>query len=202
MSEINPTWKGNEANTLEIFDATEMLNAPFRVLLSNSARAILDGEGNVQEVFIPDPEGLVKAVAQSRVLHPHKLNGADLRFLRSALQLKSKELAKRIAVTAEHMSRWERGEKPLSPQSEMLIRIFTYVSTLPFTTCKRAAAEKIADQVGKVFGSLNITPVHDIDDEISFVFERVPIDCEGGDHSHTLDGDNGLWDEPSPRKAA
>jgi transcriptional regulator with XRE-family HTH domain len=185
-------WKGFEATILDSYDATTLLNAPFKVFLLDSVKQILDSNGKVIEIVIPDPDGLVKAVAQSRVLHPHKLAGPDLKFLRSALGLKSKDLASRIAVTPEHMSRLEAGEKVLSPQSEMLVRIFTFVSTLPFTPKRMVDAEKVAEEVSKVFCSLSIVAVHSIDDDIELRFVR----CAPSEAGDPEQDEKGLWDVP------
>jgi transcriptional regulator with XRE-family HTH domain len=198
MSKATAKWKGNDAIILEAYDATEVLNTPFTVILKCSAKQVLDDAGNVVETIIPDPEGLVKAVAQARVLHAHKLNGAELKFLRSALGLKSKELGKAIAVTPEHMSRLEAGDKVMSPQSEMLVRIFTYVSTLPFTIRKEEEALKIATQVGNVFGGLSIKSCYAAEEKITLTLVRVPRDCPADDS----DFENGLWDEPADAVAA
>ncbi len=185
---------------MEEYDATALLNAPFTVWLVNSAKAVLDEAGALTDLVIPDPDGLNKAVAQSRVLHPHKLTGPDIKFLRSALGMKSKDLAAVLAVTPEHMSRSEAGDKVLSPQTEMLLRIYTFVKTLPFTPKKRAAAEKVAEQVGDVFSSLSIKAAHPIEDKMVLYFERrsrIPV----GELEHG-DDDKGCWEEPSKNIAA
>ena len=39
--------------TLETFDATTLLKAPFTVILTNSAKQVLDNDGNVIETIIP-----------------------------------------------------------------------------------------------------------------------------------------------------
>ncbi len=197
MSDTTAKWKGNEAIILDTFDATMLLNAPFTVILRKSAKQVVDSNGRVIETIIPDPEGLVKAVAQARVLHKHKLSGGELKFLRSALGLKSKELARAIAVTPEHMSRLEAGEKVLCPQSEMLVRIFTFVSTVQFTKRKMGEA---ATLVANVFSKLSISPCHIIDEKISLYFERVTRTSSAGDPGDS-DGE-GLWEEPSNSIAA
>lgn len=198
MSDAIATLERNKTIILETFDATALLKAPFTVILKNSAKQVVDGEGKVIEIIIPDPEGLVRAVAQARVLHEHKLNAADLKFLRLALGLKSKELADVISVTPEHVSRLEAGDKVLSPQSEKLVRIYTFVSTVPFTKRKLEEAVSI---VAKVFGKLSIAPCHLIDETIVFRFERIAIATPAGDPGCD-DGVDGLWDEPSEPVAA
>lgn len=192
MYEAIATQERNKTVTLETFDATTLLKAPFTVILKNSAKHVLDNDGKVIEIIIPDPEGLVKAVAQSRVLHKHKLSGSELKFLRSALGLKSKELAREISVTPEHMSRLEAGERVLSPQSEMLVRIYTFVSVVPFTKRKMGEA---ATLVARLFGKLSIAPCHPVGEKITLYFERIARTPSAGDPE---DSDEvGLWDEPA-----
>ncbi len=60
--------------------------------------------------IIPDMAGLVAAVAMSLVLAPYKLNGREIRFLRKAAGWSSKELADRLDVAAESITRWEKGQ--------------------------------------------------------------------------------------------
>ena len=76
---------------------------------------------------IPDFDGLVAAVAVSRALHPLKLRGEELRFLRKALEVSAKELAEIIGVTQETMSRWENNRDPITPAMEKLIRFMVVV---------------------------------------------------------------------------
>lgn len=189
---VNTQWKGKDAVLVETFDATEMLDAPFTVLLKESVKQVADGHGEVIETIIPDPDGLVKAVAQSRVLNPHKLSGVELKFLRSAMGMKSKEFAQAIRVTPEHMSRLEAGDKILAPQSEMLVRIYTFVATLPFTSRKESEALKIAESVANVFCDLSIKPCRLVDDKVVLVLTRgrrvTPADDSDPD-------DSGLWDD-------
>jgi len=194
MANAKIKWNGNTAVILESYDATDLLKAPFKVILKDSVKQVVDSEGVVLETIIPDPDGLIKAVAQARVLHPHKLVGPELKFLRTALGLRSKDLANAIAVSPEHMSRLEADDKVLSPQCEMLIRIYTYVSALPFTTKKEIVATQVAKQVGRVFGGLSIRPCHSIDETLEFVLVRKHRNPDIG----SLDNDdsNGTWDEP------
>jgi len=197
MASATPNWKGTHAILLDTYDATDLLNAPFKVILVKAAKKVTDEAGNLVEIIIPDPEGLMKAVAQCRILHTQKLNGQELKFLRSALGLKSKELANQIAVTPEHMSRLESGDKVLSPQSEMLVRIFTFVSTLRFTPKKEEEAMKVVDHLRGVFGNLSIKACHSIDKDVTLRLVRVPRSSSSGNGT-----DDGLWDEPTTSKAA
>lgn len=68
-------------------------------------------------------EGLIAAVAVARVMAPQKLSGRDVRFLRKALGWSSKELAAKLEVRGETVSRWENQKEPIGPTSEKLLRL-------------------------------------------------------------------------------
>lgn len=189
MNSATYQWNGDSAVVVPSYDATDLLNTPFNVVLKHSVKNVLNPKGEVQEVIVPDPDGLVKAVAQARALHHHKLSGPELKFIRAALGMKAKDLAKTIALSPEHLSRVEAGKLVLSPQSEMLVRIFTYVSTMPANPMKDA--QRIAKQVGEVFSTMHIKPCHHLDDKVSIVLTRVQ--CEDGG----IEDSDGTWDEPS-----
>ena len=72
---------------------------------------------------IPDLEGLIAAVAVTRVIHDLKLNGGEIRFLRKAVAMTARTLADRLEVTPETVSRWENGKDPIGPTSEKLLRL-------------------------------------------------------------------------------
>jgi DNA-binding transcriptional regulator YiaG len=194
MNKSNGQWKGEKADEVAVYDATQMLNAPFKVLLRNSVKQLVAKDGTVIETFVPDPLGLIKAVAQARALHPHKLDAKELKFIRSALGLKSFELAEAIAVSPEHLSRVEGGKAVLSPQSEMLVRIFTYITSLPEHPNKNVTLR--AKQVGLVFGAVNIKSCHSIDDEIIVTLSRTLVAVSDGQENDET------WDNVLPFESA
>ena len=63
-------------------------------------------------------EGLRAAMAVTRVNDPLKLNGREIRFLRKALGYTGKELAEKMQVTAESVSRWENDKELMRPMGE------------------------------------------------------------------------------------
>jgi DNA-binding transcriptional regulator YiaG len=195
MSNVNLKEKEHPPNVLAEYDATKLLKSPFKVILNDSVYQVLDDAGNLTQTVIPEPEGLIKAVALARVLHPHKLSGADIKFLRSALGKKSKDLARGIALTPEHLSRCEHGVHPLSPQSEMLVRIYTYVSTLPFTSKKKEDAEQIAGHISKVFEGLNVRSAHSIEDKLVLYFSLGHRDEDDAGETCAIPNDDELWDQ-------
>ena len=72
---------------------------------------------------IPDLEGLRAAMAVKRVNDPLKLNGTEIRFLRKALGYTGKELAEKMQVSAESVSRWENNKELMRPIGEKLLRL-------------------------------------------------------------------------------
>jgi len=83
-----------------------------------------EGCGDVLKTTIPDFEGLVSAVAVTRIKHALKLDGTEIKFLRKALGVTAKKLAGDLEVTPETFSRWENGKDPIGPTSEKLLRTF------------------------------------------------------------------------------
>jgi transcriptional regulator with XRE-family HTH domain len=196
MNKASIGWKGDGASILEVYDATKLLNTPFKVLLKESVKQILDDDGQVAEIFVPDPDGLLRAVAQYRVLHSQKLSGPDLKFLRKALDIKAKDFAVAVELSAEHLSRVEAGEKVLSPSSEKLVRIFTtYMFSYPLAKGD-IDAKKFTDKVSSVFNRLSIKSCYDSSQELTLVFEHVPCIVENPN------ADDGTWSETSELIAA
>jgi hypothetical protein len=84
------------------------------VVILNAARQFVCVEcGEDNGISVPDIDGLEAAVAVTRVMTPVKLRGSELRFLRRALGLKAKELAERLEVADETISRWENDKSPI-----------------------------------------------------------------------------------------
>jgi hypothetical protein len=71
---------------------------------------------------IPQLAELIAATAVWRVMIPIKLNGEEIRFLRQALELQSKELASVLSVEPETVSRWENREQPITEGNEKNLR--------------------------------------------------------------------------------
>ena len=62
-------------------------------------------------------------------MHPAKMTGQELRFLRTEMGLTQAQLAEILKVTLLTVSRWERNESPIRDEAEMLIRMLS-VETL------------------------------------------------------------------------
>jgi len=66
---------------------------------------------------------LQKVIAVCLAFKPVLLSGSEIRAMRSILRLKSKDLAEKLGVGPEHLSRIENGHEPISPQLDKLIRL-------------------------------------------------------------------------------
>jgi DNA-binding transcriptional regulator YiaG len=79
--------------------------------------------GKVLSIFIPNLEGLAHAVALSRVLNPTRLNGKEIAFIRNAIDLTQKDVARIVGYTPVQVSRWENDKQPISEAAEKLLRM-------------------------------------------------------------------------------
>jgi len=180
-----------ETRVVDLFDA-EDLRAPFKVLLHNAVQVTTDlNSGNIVSYKIPDLDGLLKMVAVSRVLNSRKLTGPDIKFLRKAVGIKQKDLAKSIEVSAEHLSRCEASAVAIAPASEKLVRIYILKAVInldKLQACKAKA--KLEDALDRILDELKPVSVHGAGDilELNFHRCRVPKDGAGNDEC-----DEGEW---------
>lgn len=72
---------------------------------------------------IPAPEQLMNVIAESVVMKPGLLTGAEIRFLRKRVGKKAADFAALINKTPEHYSKLETGALPLQEPTDKLIRL-------------------------------------------------------------------------------
>lgn len=77
------------------------------------------------EVQIPNILGLHKAMALALVAKRERLAPEEIRFLRTFLGYSSADLARKLGVTPQTVSRWERTDAPLrmKPAVDRLLRL-------------------------------------------------------------------------------
>jgi DNA-binding transcriptional regulator YiaG len=175
------------------FEAQD-IGAPFKVILHNAVKVRKNEEtGELVSYSIPDLEGLIVAVVISRILHPRKLFGADIKFIRKAICLKQKDLASKLEMSTEHVSRCETGALVMSPSSEKLLRILSLKSAMKLHKMKSCTAKtNIEDALDQLFDAIKPLPVFDVDDVLEFHFYRARPSSDGaGSH----DSDDGLWEQ-------
>jgi DNA-binding transcriptional regulator YiaG len=173
------------------FDAVE-LGAPFKVILHNAVSVTTNADsGEVVRYSIPDPDGLLKAIAISRALNERKLTGKDIKFLRKAVGIKQKDLASSIEMSPEHLSRCESGALVMSPASEKLLRIYIIKAVAKLHKLKACKAKaKLEDALERLFEKLKPMSVHNAGDalELNFHRSRCSYDSSGNDM------EDGEWD--------
>lgn len=81
-----------------------------------------DDDGD-EVVTIPNVAGLHKAIATAIVHHKAGMGGRELRFLRTEMGMTQAELAKVVHHDTQSIGRWERGECPIEPNAEAVIRL-------------------------------------------------------------------------------
>ncbi len=128
--------------------------------------------GEASDTTITDPEGLICAAAVTRIKVSVKLTGRDIRFLRQALDCTGRELATKLGVTPETVSRWENSREPIGLTSEKLLRL-----SVGLELSRRAPG---IDFDEKEVRCMEITPIQPTDpEEMRLWFERVPMRIEG-----------------------
>lgn len=186
----------------------EALGAPFTVVLKNGVSKKHDPKTGAEKIIIPDLKGLIGAVVRSRVLHPRKLGGDEVKFLRKSLGIKAKDLAEFLGMTPEHFSRCENGTKVLAPSSEKLFRILAFAGSHHETPSDllvlakepkskvpaKSKASKAADSLLTQFLSMKIETVFDPDDGLHFEFVRRVRQEDAAISSGQTDDDG--WVEP------
>jgi DNA-binding transcriptional regulator YiaG len=109
------------------YDA-DLLGAPFSVVLENSVWAeVCEKCESKVATIIPDLDDLVRSVAMCRAMMPRKLSGKEIKFLRTSVGCKAKEVAAKLDLAPEHLSRCENDVKPLGPLAERWFRLFIIV---------------------------------------------------------------------------
>jgi DNA-binding transcriptional regulator YiaG len=122
---------------------------------------------------IPDPDGLLRMVVMARILHSRKLFGPDIKFLRKAVGVKQKDLAPKIEMSPEHLSRCETGDLPIGPGSEKLLRLFLFKTVIKHHKFKECEAKtKLEEALDKLFDIITPVAAHGIEDELVFYFSR------------------------------
>lgn len=174
------------------YDA-KSLGAPFKVYLANGVTTTVEPNSGKMVTEIVDLPGLITAVVRSRILHSRKLSGDDLKFIRSALCLKAKDLAAALSLTPEHYSRCESGQKTMAVTTEKVYRGYVFLTSFSKDISVRESIQKhegIAKDffkedviralsgIQKLFIEMKIEPVFDAEKELSFTFSRQCMDKE------------------------
>ena len=83
---------------------------------------VCDDDGD-EVITIPNINGLHKAIATAIVTRFTGMSGKELRFLRTLMGKTQAELATEVHREGLAVGRWERGENPIDPNVEAIIRL-------------------------------------------------------------------------------
>lgn len=186
---------GQVTRVADQFEAVD-LRAPFKVFLNRSVKVTIDKTTGKQLSYqIPDVDGLVQAIVISRVLHPRRLNGGELKFLRKAVEMQQKELAENMELSVEYLSRCENNMHVMSPQTEKLMRVYflkTAVKLHKMNSCE--AKTRLDEWLDKLFDDHKPISVFDPDDALEFHFYHGKKASKNKGPAAKAD-DPGQWDE-------
>jgi putative zinc finger/helix-turn-helix YgiT family protein len=102
---------------------TDALGLPNVTLIGIAQELYCRYCGESLGVSYPNLEELLAALALARAQAPQKFGGAEIRYIRKALKWTTRELASRLGVREETVSRWEHDREPIGPGSEKLLRL-------------------------------------------------------------------------------
>ncbi len=112
---------------LRDFDFSPYAGLPALIPRSAQAPGLRCNKCKTETIQGPMIEILLASLAASVIAVPHRLDPAQARFLRKRLSLTQKELADRMGLDRrETVTEWETGAKPLSPQSDYILRTLVY----------------------------------------------------------------------------
>jgi putative zinc finger/helix-turn-helix YgiT family protein len=137
-------------------------------------------------ITIPDVNGLIAAVAVTRVMLPLKLNGTEIKFLRKAIGLSGKNLAELLGVRPETVSRWENNDAgtQIGSSGEKLFRIIVGQHIKEGDIDKAPAVDFNCKQISE----MAINPLRIVDEKPLLSFERVKVKINRKTQE--------AWDEP------
>jgi transcriptional regulator with XRE-family HTH domain len=139
------TCKGAETEVRVVHEYNaDLLGAPFPVYLVDAVKQhVCIKCDKATKTVIPDLDGLLHVIAQTRAVIPRKLSGPEIKFLRRAVGCKAKHFAQKIEMTPENLSRVEKGMKPLGPQSEKLLRFYVLTKLMDDDLVSKITKEEL-----------------------------------------------------------
>jgi DNA-binding transcriptional regulator YiaG len=193
-------------------DYGDVIGTPFKVFLSSGVTETCDLATGKAMTEIVDLPGLIASILHARVLHPRKLSGDDLKYIRSALRMRSAEVAEVLDVSPEHYSRCEAGTKTLSSSAEKSYRMYVYLqaacrhtavqkhlSEAQTVKCSAEEAKEMVDAFRSVFLEMKIQHIFDAGDTLEFSFSWR---CHRNDEPSDCGKEDGKWRKEPQLKAA
>jgi DNA-binding transcriptional regulator YiaG len=82
--------------------------------------------GGDEEIFIHDIHGLHKAISKILIFKKGLLEGSEIKFMRSMLDLSQNKLAALIGCRYQQILLWEKNRNKISKPADRLLRITLY----------------------------------------------------------------------------
>jgi putative zinc finger/helix-turn-helix YgiT family protein len=77
-----------------------------------------------EDPIIPHVNALMRALAQAVVCKPYRLQGQEVRFLRTYLGMTGEQFARLLQVDKTTLSKWENDHDQVGEQSDRLVRMY------------------------------------------------------------------------------
>lgn len=87
---------------------------------------ITKSEDGDEELFIHDIHGLHKAISNILVFKKGLLDGSEIKFIRTMLDLSQNKLAALIGCRYQQILLWEKNKNKISKPADRLLRIYLY----------------------------------------------------------------------------
>jgi putative transcriptional regulator len=82
--------------------------------------------GSDTEIFINDIQGLHKAISMALIFKRSLLEGNEIKFIRTMLDLSQKKLAGLLGCGYQQILLWEKDKNKISKPTDRLLRILLY----------------------------------------------------------------------------
>lgn len=97
---------------------------PYPVTIKHGVELEVDADtGEPISETVLNYESFIRTLALVRCAIPNRLNGAEVRFLRTVRDISAKDFAREMGVSHEHISRVENNKLNMSETLDRLVRI-------------------------------------------------------------------------------
>jgi len=108
----------------------DTLGLPYTVTVVDAAYEFWE-DGEFLGIGMRDITGFHRAVTVAIAASPNLLHGAEIKFMRTVIGLSATQFAAQLHVDLATLSRWENDKKPISEQSERLLKLHMLLALLP-----------------------------------------------------------------------
>jgi len=143
----------------------ELVGGIHAVLIDAVEGAVCAKCGDIVRVDVPDRPGLLATIAVARCKEGLKLTGDEIRFLRKTVGFTAIQMAEKMKVSEETISRWENAHLAMNSHAERILR---WRVCQEIGVGKRSAVVWNDDEIL----SMNIVPV--TAKPLVLTFHRVP----------------------------